>query len=92
MTPSLPDAVKSSLVAYIESDVFGGSNRMAIEDVALALSDAVVVAIPGTCFEASYLIDVMGLCCIVASAMNMACGCRVRQVIDVVRVRLLRVV
>ena len=63
VTPSLPDAVKSSLVASIESDVFGGSSRMAIEDIALALSDAVVIAIPGTYFEVVYLVDMMVMRC-----------------------------
>ena len=48
MDPPLPEPVKASLLSYLESDAFGGSSRMAIEDVVVVLTDAAVASIPGT--------------------------------------------
>ena len=47
MKPPLSATATSKLLSYVEGDVFRGSRRMAVSDVALALTDELINSIPG---------------------------------------------
>ena len=47
ISPPLSTPATTKLLAYVEGDTFRGSRRMALSDMALALSDERINSIPG---------------------------------------------